>query len=953
MIGSTLAHYRITAKLGEGGMGEVYLAEDTKLRREVALKVLPEEMAADSERLERFEQEARSIAALNHPNIVTIHSVEQAGPTHLLTMELVNGESLDQVLPPTGFDLDRFFSIATQIADGLGAAHDKGITHRDLKPANVMVTKEGRVKVLDFGLAKLATSEAPADEATQLLTKDGMILGTVPYMSPEQAQSKPVDPRSDVFSLGILLYEMATGQRPFQGSDPASVMAAVLRDQPIAVTELRGELPNHLGRIVQRCLEKDRERRYQSARDVRHELEGLRDEVRLGTATTSRASSSAASTAPPTPKRSAAGRWLWPLIGAVLITLLAVVLFPWLSNHSEPASGMGEIADGLPKIRSLAVLPFTDLSADASKAYLSAGMTDVLTTELAQLKDLTVVARSAAHRFSGSSLPPAEIARELAVEALVSGSVLRHEDRVRISAELANAATDRVIWTESYDRPMRDALSLQGEVAQAIAGAIALELSPEEEQRLEAGIAVDPRALEEYLKGRYLWNLRTEEAVRAALAHFRAAVNIAPDFALGHTGVADAYILLGGYDWMEPREALAIALAAVERAQSLDPAAGETHASRGDLLYHLEHDFAGAARELDRALELSPSYATAHYWRAEVAITWGEFEEGRRLAARAVELDALNPFANYLVAFADELAGRTDAAEEGYRAILEFSPGYERPWASLVGLLLDRGRNGEAVAAAQRAVEVNPVPTNLATRAVALALAGDSAEARTALDRLRAMSHERWISPYEVARVEAALGEHGAALRSLEAALEARAFLIPFLKVHVPIEFRDLAGDPVFEDLVARIGANGDSEDHFDEADYPQLHSFAVSYTAAWNSGDPGAVARHYREDGSLAINGGPANVGREALTAVADGFMTAFPDMVLTFDRLTFEDGRIQYHWTFRGTNTGPGGSGHRVDFSGHESWLIADDGLIADSLGTFDTEEYQRQLEFGLAED
>jgi serine/threonine protein kinase len=278
MIGRTLSHYEITAKLGEGGMGEVWRAIDTALNREVAVKVLPEEMAADPERLERFKREAQAIAALNHPNIVTIHSVEEAEGLHLLTMELVDGQSLDQMLPPSGFDLDRLFALAIQIAEALASAHEKGIVHRDLKPANVMVTDDGRVKVLDFGLAKLAGQGEEAEE-TQLMTQAGMLLGTVPYMSPEQVQAKPVDHRSDIFSLGILLYEMATGERPFHGDNSASVISAVLKEQPPPVTELKRDLPNHLGRIVRRCLEKLPQRRFQSARDVQLELEGLAQEI--------------------------------------------------------------------------------------------------------------------------------------------------------------------------------------------------------------------------------------------------------------------------------------------------------------------------------------------------------------------------------------------------------------------------------------------------------------------------------------------------------------------------------------------------------------------------------------------------------------------------------------------------------------------------------------------------
>ncbi len=361
MIGKSFSHFKITAKLGEGGMGEVYRAEDTKLGREVAIKVLPAEMADDPERLERFTREAQAIAALNHPNIITIHSVEEAEGLQLLTMELVEGQSLDQVLPATGFGVERLFRLAIQIADALAGAHEKGITHRDLKPANVMVTAQDRVKVLDFGLAKLAETEG--DEAdTQLLTQAGVILGTVPYMSPEQVQGQPVDPRSDIFSFGILLYEMATGERPFRGENPASVISSVLKDQPPPVTELKGGLPNHLGRIVRRCLEKSPQRRFQSAREVQLELEGLEKEMAMASSVSSVSQIGPQDVPPTATSEATSAKRLAAVVG--LVGLLIGALGTWLAlrptGQEASAAGMRQfdlVLDPPPSHLEMAISP--------------------------------------------------------------------------------------------------------------------------------------------------------------------------------------------------------------------------------------------------------------------------------------------------------------------------------------------------------------------------------------------------------------------------------------------------------------------------------------------------------------------------------------------------------------------------------------------------------------------
>ena len=433
-------------------------------------------------------------------------------------------------------------------------------------------------------------------------------------------------------------------------------------------------------------------------------------------------------------------------------------------------------------------------------------MTDVLTTELARLQALKVIARNSAARFKDSQSPPAEIARELGVGGLVSGSVARDGDQVRISAQLADAATDRVLWAESYVRPVRDVLLLQGEVSRAIAGAIALELSPDDETRLGELRTVDPRALDEYLKGRFLWTQRTENAVRQSLSHFRAAIELDPNFALGHTGIADAYIILGAYNWMEPRKAAPIALEAIKKAVALDPTAGEPHASRGDVAFHAEWDFARAARELDLAIEMSPGYATAYYWRAEVSAVLGHTDEAIGFLERGAELDPLHPWAAHFLGYLYQLKGRLAHAESAYRRALEISPAFGYAKTALVRLRLAEGQTTEALAMAQRDADTDPSTLNVASLGVAHALAGQPDEARATLRRLREMGEERYVSPFERARVEAALGNHTEAINSLRAAMQDRTFSLPYMTMHVDIEFQGLVGHPEFDALLASIG---------------------------------------------------------------------------------------------------------------------------------------------------
>ncbi len=542
MIGETLSHYRILEKLGEGGMGEVYLAEDTRLKRKVALKVLPSEMAGDSSRLERFQREAEVVAAMDHPNIVTIFSVEEDAGTHFLTMSYIEGKSLGELIPKGGMDLDQLFEFAVPLADALSVAHEKGITHRDLKPANIMVTTEGRVKVLDFGLAKLQEDSMPAgeDEPTQALTREGLVVGTVPYMSPEQVQGDLVDHRTDIFSLGVLLYEMATGDRPFQGQNSAQVVSSILRDDPSSVAERKAELPFHLSRIVKHCLEKDPKRRYQSALDLRNELEGLQSEVASGH--TRPASSSTMVAAQPMAKRP---KWLLPVVGVAAIALVALVwmMLDGKGEEATPAAEQAASAAAAPTGKpSVAVLYFDNLTSDQELDWLRTGLTDMLVTDLSQLSAIKVVGTDRIYQILKDMdmleepITSADMVQRVADEAgagmVVLGSFARAGETLRINVKVQDAASGEILSTNRVEGPGGDNLfamvdNLTGEIRQGFDTGEAITVGGDRELMNVTTSSLE--AYRYYAEGIHLEDQgRGEEAVPL----LRKAVEIDPSFAM-------------------------------------------------------------------------------------------------------------------------------------------------------------------------------------------------------------------------------------------------------------------------------------------------------------------------------------------------------------------------------------------------------------------------------------
>jgi len=783
MIGKTLGHYKIIELLGAGGMGEVYRAEDTTLGRHVALKVLPADLSSDPDRLARFEREAKTLAALDHPNIVTIHSVEWTEGVRFLTMQLVEGKPLSELIPKGGMPLERIFDIVIATADALAAAHEKGVIHRDLKPANIMVGSDGRVKVVDFGLAKLR-EEDRATIATQLatepVTEEGRIVGTLPYMSPEQLRGGDLDDRSDIFSLGIVLYEMASGERPFKGKTAVSLISAVVKDSPQPVDTLRDGLPHHLGRVVGRCLEKNPERRYQTAKDVRNELEGLANEIESGSAA-----------APPAKQRR---RFVGRLLGAALVVTL-LGLAAWLSL--QPGT------DGA--IDSLAVMPFENGSDDPDLEYLSDGLTDSLINSFAELRSLRVVHRSGVFKYKGQASPPEEVGRELGVRAVLTGQVTLRGNSLVVRAQLVDVESGSVLWGDRYTREPGDLLAVETEIASEIADRLRLELTGAEGQRLTRRRTESVDAYDLYLKGLYAWNKVDFAGMNEAITYFERAIEADPEYALPHLGLANVRGTMGYLGLAKPKVIWPLVKAAAERALALDDRLAGAHAALGHAVLFYDWDWPAAKRSLDQAITLDPDDAPTHHWYAHYWMVQGDMEKALEYGRRAVELAPVDMLIRGHQNYFLSMAGRHDQLVESCLQAAEVDSTH---WliASCRGhALLLEGRLPEAIAEFEVAAESSRgFSLSVMDLGVAYALAGRKEDAAGEIADLNERADRQGYSVSgKVARILAVLGETEQAFEWLERAFVERDPLMLFLE---PSYFDGLRADPRFEDLVRRVG---------------------------------------------------------------------------------------------------------------------------------------------------
>jgi eukaryotic-like serine/threonine-protein kinase len=773
VVGTTLGHYRITSLLGRGGMGEVYRARDLRLDREVAVKILPPRLANDPEALPRFEREAKAVAALSHPNILAIHDFGHEGGVHYAVMELLEGETLRARVSRGPLPWRQAARIAAAVADGLAAAHARGIIHRDLKPENVFLNADGQVKILDFGIARVRRqlgAPAGAGEAVTLLetTEPGRIIGTIGYMSPEQLRGEPTDAPSDIFSLGTVLFEMVAGERPFARESVTETMAAILRDEPPPLTGLR--LDPEFERLVLRCLQKQPRERLQSAHDLALELRALASEsqrLRLAPAPW------------PRPRRAAVAA---AVALACALAALAYLLWP-------------------KQIDSLAVLPFTNASADPNAEYLSDGISESLINGLSQLPSLKVIARSSSFRYKGREADPQEVARALGVRAVVTGRIVQRGDRLLISVELTDAREKRHVWGEQYLRPKDDLLAVQVEISREIADKLRLKLTRADQQQLAKRETAKPEAYELLLKGRHLRNKGGTEDRKKAVEHFQRALELDPRYALAYAELGASYRDLVFASVYPPQEYTPRARQAVQRALELDPHLAEAHRALASLRRD-EWDWAGAENSLKRALELNPNLAVAHSGYASFLSLVGRHDEALAEARRARELDPLSLRADVNIGQRLFFARRYDEAVAALRKTLELDANYDPAHLYLGYAYTEKGMFAEAVAAFEQVIRLKgDTPSVQVYLAYAHAKAGRRDRAEAILRRLQ--EGGKYVSPAELATVYAGMGDKERALGELEKAYAARDSQLQFLGVDPALD--SLRAEPRFADLLRRV----------------------------------------------------------------------------------------------------------------------------------------------------
>jgi serine/threonine-protein kinase len=832
--GEQIGRYRIRSAIGKGGMGEVFLADDTELERLVALKVLPEDLANDTERMRRFVQEAKSASALNHPNIITIHEIGKTDNTHFIATEYIEGETLHSRLKSEQMNLKSVLDIGIQVASALDAAHRAGIVHRDIKPENVMIRPDGVVKILDFGIAKLTEKKAElidAEAATAIKaegTSPGMIIGTAAYMSPEQARGKDIDARSDVFSFGVVLYEMLAGKQAFEGESAIDTISAIIHKDPVPLNQITSDVPRELQHIVEKSLRKDRDERYQTAKDLLIDLRDVRQDLQLQnqlertappnnsneskiqilSATTSDASHATSSAEYIAAEIKQHKRGF--VVGLAILLLAAIGLGYWLfANRSA----------NVIQIESIAVLPFVNESGNVDNEYLSDGMTETLISTLQQLPNLLVKARSSVFRYKGKEIDPKKIGQELLVQAVLFGRVIQRGEQLTLSLELIDARTENVIWSENYNRKQADLVSLQSEIARDVANKLRVKLSGADEQKLTKNYTANTDAWKLYSKGVYFWNKFPAKEYERSREYFEQAIDVDPTYALAYSGLADYYGFRANNGIVPPNENWLKAEAAANKALALDESLGEAHNALAAVKMHYYRDWDGAEREFKRAVELSPNYSEAHQLYGTYLAIRGRSEEGLAEKKKALELDPLSVRLNRNLARAFYWKRDYDRAIEQYQKTLELAPNNAFTHILLGYAFEQKGMQKEAVAEWSKALrltgdnETALMLTNDGEAALMLertfAASGFDAAVRSLWQKELEQLNEKtrsgeYVPAMNYALTYTRLADKEQAFAWLTKAEEERNWLI-FQGILDP-QNDSLRSDPRFQDLLRRVG---------------------------------------------------------------------------------------------------------------------------------------------------
>jgi len=828
---SKISHYRIVSKIGSGGMGEVYLAEDSKLDRKVAIKLLHEELSKDADKLARFIQEAKAASALNHPNILTVHEIGEAGGKNYIVTELIDGRTLREYLShKETLSLNTILKIGVQAAEALSAAHQAGIIHRDIKPENIMIRKDGYAKVLDFGLAKLSEQGAVApgsEDATraQVNTTPGVVMGTVSYMSPEQARGNLTDARTDIWSLGIVLYEMLAGKVPFSGETVNHTIVSILEKEPL----LLENVPHEIQRIIRKSLTKDVDMRYQSARDLLIDLKNLRRELDIqgelersvvpnrdtanpfpensthmfSSGGESTVSGQRAATQSVTTSSSSLEYAVTQARSHKLVTSIAALLLLGIIS-AVGYFGFWSKGSSSGQINSIAVMPFVNDSGNPDIEYLSDGMTETLINSLSQIPNLSVKARSSVFRYKGKEIDPKKVALELGVQAILTGHLIQRGDQLSLDVELIDAQTENAIWGNKYERKAADLVSLQSEVARDVSSKLKSKLSGADTAKVEKTYTTNPEAYQFYLKGNYHWNKRTADNLKRSIEYFNQAIEKDPGYAQAYAGMALAYVLLPEYFGGDAEDSLLKGTAAAKRALELDSSLAEAHAALG-LVFRDDLKFAESNQELQMAIKLNPNYATAHQWYGGNLSVTGKFDEGIAEGRRAQEIDPLSLIVNENLAEFYYYGGQYDKALEQEKATIALDPSFFLAHFGAGQAYEMKGMYPEALAEYKRLQELNDDPNYyLAALGHLYAVTGKRDEALKVLDQMKELSASRHIARYNFATIYAALGDKDKAIENLEKDYQARE--PAFKYVAVDPYFKDLHSDPRFVDLIHRAG---------------------------------------------------------------------------------------------------------------------------------------------------